>query len=796
MFQSLQTRLTVLYAALFGAALIVVSLVVYGAVATNAKRAVQAELQAGGTVFDRLWSLRASQLHEGAALLARDFGFRAAMADGDAATIASAVDNLRQRLGVDRAFVIAADGRVVAGDPVAAQPVADALMRDEEASGVAMIGGAPYQAISAPILSPDLAGWVVFASRLDQAEMTSLARLSAIPLDAAVLHKASGQWLTAQPAPPRERLAVTRFVEANLAPGPARPNQLRGAGAAAVALVKPLRLMDSRSPAVLMLRYPLERALAPYRPMLLVIVGAGLAGLALLAWGSWRLARTITRPIAALAAAARRLRDGEHVEVAVATHDEVGELAESFNAMAAAIRERERRITELATHDAETKLPNRLALERALAQAMRSDRAVVVAALGLDRFAHVRGAIGYGLSSAIVGEVGRRLARLAPAATVARISTDCLGACLIAEPAEAEALIAGVREALERPVEVGGSTVDLALTVGLTAWPKDAETPAALVDRANIALDQARQAGRRHAWFDEALYGDPAANLSLMSEMLQAIGAGALCVHYQPKFDLRRRAITGLEALVRWPHPVRGALPPDLFVGMAEETGHIRALTDHVLARALADQQTLLDQGHDLAVSVNLSGRLLADEDFAEAALRLATRHPGRLCLEVTETAVIDDPARALAQLDRYAAAGVEISIDDYGAGLSSLAYLKRIRASELKIDKAFVLGMASSARDALLVRSTVDLAHGLGMKVTAEGVEDAAALALLSGMGCDFAQGYFVARPMPLKDLLRFLEDSRQLIRLTGAQGEARDEDLSLGARRGRARRAGAGRA
>ena len=202
---------------------------------------------------------------------------------------------------------------------------------------------------------------------------------------------------------------------------------------------------------------------------------------------------------------------------------------------------------------------------------------------------------------------------------------------------------------------------------------------------------------------------------------------------------------------------------------MAEQTGHIRALTDWVLAQALADQREMRAAGHDLSVSVNISGRLLDDADFADRALEMIAESDGDICFEITETAVIENPELALSLIDRFASAGVAISIDDYGAGLSSLAYLKLIRANELKIDKSFVFSMADSQRDALLVRSTVDLAHSLGLKVTAEGVETPTALALLSGMGCDIAQGYLIARPMPLNKLLIFMAEEKQAAKTYG---------------------------
>jgi EAL domain-containing protein (putative c-di-GMP-specific phosphodiesterase class I) len=281
------------------------------------------------------------------------------------------------------------------------------------------------------------------------------------------------------------------------------------------------------------------------------------------------------------------------------------------------------------------------------------------------------------------------------------------------------------------------------------------------VERATIALDQARASKARIGVFDRDVYGNPASNLSLMSEMLLAIDAGELAVAYQPKFDFRSHAVTGVEALARWPNRRRGPLGPDIFVPMGEETGHIQALTEWVLVRALADQEALRRAGHDISMSVNLSGRLLHDQEFAEKILAIIGTAASRFCLEVTETAAMENPELAMHSLERYRAAGIQVAIDDYGSGLSSLAYLKNFPATELKIDKAFVLDIADSQRDSLLVRSTIDLGHSLGMKVTAEGVETATALSLLALMGCDAAQGYFIGYPMPLGNLIEFLDRS-----------------------------------
>jgi EAL domain-containing protein (putative c-di-GMP-specific phosphodiesterase class I)/GGDEF domain-containing protein len=423
---------------------------------------------------------------------------------------------------------------------------------------------------------------------------------------------------------------------------------------------------------------------------------------------------------------------------------------------------RERHMTYLTLHDPESGLPNRTALEQDIAAMLASDSSpiLVVAALGIDRFTQLRGAIGYELFASLIGEVANRLAEQHPDSRIVRLSTAELGLAFRARHLQqACAQAAAFQSSLNAPLRLAENRIDVSLTVGLAIHGVGHERVASMVERANIALDQARASRLRIGVFDSGVYGDPAGNLSLMSEMLLAIDAGELAVAYQPKLDFRSRAVTGIEALVRWPNHHHGPLGPDIFVPMAEETGHIQALTEWVLVRAVADQAALRSAGHDITMSVNLSGRLLHERDFADKVLAIIGGAADRFCLEVTETAAMESPEIAMRSLGRYRAAGVSVAIDDYGSGLSSLAYLKNLPATELKIDKAFVLNIADSQRDSMLVRSTIDLGHSLGMQVTAEGVETETALSLLALMGCDAAQGYFIGRPMPLGELFEFLK-------------------------------------
>jgi signal transduction histidine kinase len=348
MFKHLRTKLTVLYAALLGVGLIVLSVVVYSAIATNAERLVRKELEASSTVFDRLWAMRARQFQDTAAVLSRDFGFREAVATNDEATVQSALANLSGRLGLDLALIVGVDGHITTADGrplgAAAADILKGLEGENGPSGVLLIDNVPYQAVSAPILSPILTGWVVFGAKLDS-EIASLEKNSAIPLDAVVMsRRGAGAWTaTTGGLDPGETAAAGGFVDDVLAGRPP-PSEIASAEGPAIAVARPLESVGRQARVALMLRYPLSRAMAPYGPVINAVLVTILLAAAALVAGSWTLARSVTQPISALDEAAHRLARGEDASVEVTTGDEIGRLAVSFNTMAAEIRERERRL--------------------------------------------------------------------------------------------------------------------------------------------------------------------------------------------------------------------------------------------------------------------------------------------------------------------------------------------------------------------------------------------------------------------------------------------------------------------
>ncbi|ESQ86629.1 hypothetical protein ABAC460_22645 [Asticcacaulis sp. AC460] len=770
-FKRLSTKLTVMYGGLFSLALLVIAVACYVAVLSYARDSVQKELQASASVFNRIWALKSDSLQTNAMVLSRDFGFRQALATEDTATVDSAFMNLQARMKTDAGLVIGRDGRPIAGDTSAlGHNLAHALAaRDELDSqiGIISVDSRPYQAVAAPVMAPDRLGWVVFASRLDDAEMQNLQGLSSIPIKASILTQTrGGLWQgPAEQASTYKPSSLSFFIDQSLDTKAASMVESSHGTVIAVATSLPNLENDQRS--VLLLSYPLSAALKAYQPLLTVLFGIGALGLVFVIMASLYLARSLTRPIMALKEAASALRDGRSSQVSITTTDEMADLAHAFNDMAVSIEDRERDIMRLAKTDIATNMPNRSAFEDHIAELNDpSEVGIVVVAIGIDRYAHIRAVWGGAYAHTLVSRLQTILARLFDKAFIARLSADTLGLCLA--PCDAEQAMPLARAIAARLVKrikvTDDQSLDVNVSQGVYHVSHVRPTTDEMVERALIALDQARAAKTGIAQFDPRIYSELADTLLLTDQLYAALQSKALTVWYQPKFSYREGRITGAEALVRWNHPERGYVSPQRFVAIAEETGAIRDLTLHVFDTVLEDQRRLKEAGFDLDISINYSGRLLSDVDFNARTVSLVDTAVGHICLEITETAVIEDPKIGLAAINTFVEHGVEISLDDFGTGLSSLSYLKQIPAHELKIDRAFIMEIEQGQRDALLVRSTIDLAHGLGMKVTAEGVETGTSFTLLQAMGCDIAQGYGIAKPMPYDALVPFLEDFRQV--------------------------------
>lgn len=415
--------------------------------------------------------------------------------------------------------------------------------------------------------------------------------------------------------------------------------------------------------------------------------------------------------------------------------------------------EREARLTHVAHHDPETQLPNRRAMLEHLQSRLHGGTGEVAALIfGIDRFETLRGAIGYGRANEAVRRIASELERYTGESRVFQLSPSTLGQVLVSQDGWATGF-----EGLRVPVEVEGQEIDVVLRIG-AAFSEDGAYAEVLLERASIALDRARFARRDSIVFHEDNNEDPAFQLALVTNVSRGLEDNQFRLVYQPKARADSLEVEGVEALMRWRHPVYGEIAPDRFITVAEDTGAIDELTRWALQRAIADSAALSNQGLDVKISINISGHSLSDAAFRDFAVSMVKQSNAKICFEITETAIISDPTAALHSIHAFRRNGISISIDDYGSGLSSLAYLREIAGDELKLDKSLIASITTNGRDRVILKSTIDLAHALDMKVVGEGVEDQLTRTALRALGCDMLQGYLISRPLLLPDLVAFL--------------------------------------
>jgi diguanylate cyclase (GGDEF)-like protein len=439
----------------------------------------------------------------------------------------------------------------------------------------------------------------------------------------------------------------------------------------------------------------------------------------------------------------------------------IGELLKS--------KQRGEDLRRMATTDELTGLPNREVFRRRLDDRIASAKAhsenFGVMLLDLDRFKEVNDTLGHHYGDELLRNLGPRLAgAIGEGGLVARLGGDefaVLPAEATGDTDELEAIAQRLIECVQRPVHVDEMTLEVGGSVGVSRFPRDGDDPHSLLRSADVAMYAAKEAHASCKVYAAALDRHSVRRLSVLSEFREALDAGEVEVFYQPIMHIDGTRVHGAEGLVRWRHPELGLLPPSDFIPIVEQTALIGSLTRHVLERAVVDCARWRGAGHELTVSVNLSVRNLLDPELPSVIGELLARHgltPEALQLEITESMLMSDPDRSLVTLTALSELGVGLSVDDYGTGYSSLANLRRFPIDELKLDRSFVSPMLSDENDLIIVRSTINLGHDLGLNVVAEGVEDEATLARLTALGCDLAQGYYFSKPLPSHDFDAFV--------------------------------------
>ncbi|MDH4448289.1 MAG: EAL domain-containing protein [Acidovorax sp.] len=741
--------------------------VVRASIDRNARAQIERALDLDEKVWRRLLDQNAERLRQGSALLAADYGFRSAVNSGDEETIQSVLENHGSRIGaavtalLDTGFALRSvslsDGMEAL--PAALGEVVQPLAADPSGSEIAVIGGVAYQFVMVPLRAPVVVGWVLMGFPINQMLADEMRQLMSVDVVLRVGSDASGMGLPVSTLP-AQSLALLReqgvVGGALVTPdGTLLARDVRMASAGKGAEVRTLLLRS------------VDEVVAPYQELQVLLAIITAAGLALFAVGTGLVAQRMTTPLRSLLTATQRLSRGEYdVPLAhTARTDEIGNLARSFDHMRVAIGAQQGEILRLAYWDRLTDLPNRERFREAVVQAIAARGTAVqplaVLTLDLDRFKHVNDVLGYAYGDLLLQAVAARLRQQVPADgdMVARLGGNEFAVLLhAADAAAAQEMARRIIRSFEEPLALEDQLVDLSAGIGIACWPGDAADADALLSRSEIAMYAAKRKLSGALQYDASFDLASTQTLSLLSELRRAVEQDELRLYLQPKVSLQGPQQLGAEALVRWQHPQRGLVPPMQFIPFAEQTGFVRQLTLWIfeaVARLLAEPRA---QGLALRVSVNLSTRDLLDPELSSRLGAILARHgvaASAFCLEITESAIMDDPQRAEAMLNRLSEQGFKLSIDDFGTGYSSLAYLKRLPVDELKIDKSFVMGMTKAEDDAMIVRSTIDLAHNLGLTVVAEGVETADILALLRTLRCDEAQGYHIARPLPVEDFM-----------------------------------------
>jgi diguanylate cyclase (GGDEF)-like protein/PAS domain S-box-containing protein len=420
-----------------------------------------------------------------------------------------------------------------------------------------------------------------------------------------------------------------------------------------------------------------------------------------------------------------------------------------------------------AMHDALTGLPNRTllfdALEKSIDNARGHGTLLALMLMDLDRFKEVNDTFGHHFGDALLKQVAFRLQnQMRDGDVVARLGGDEFAIVLpLTTDMHSTAITARrILNTLEQPFVVEGQVLEVGASIGIAMYPEHGTDARTLLRRADVAMYAAKQKQSGYAFHREDHEPRSAEELSLVVELRRAIERKELVLHYQPKLHMRTGLMTRCEVLMRWNHPSRGLLAPGAFIPAAERTGLIRAMTDWLLDRALEQCREWQDAGAPIHLAVNVSAKSLLDQALpgkVQYALDRWGVDPRFLKIEITESSIMADPAHALAILALLQSMGVRLSIDDFGTGYSSLTHLRELPIDEIKIDKSFVMGMTTSDADAAIVRTMIDLGHNLGKQVCAEGVEDEETWRALAELGCDLAQGYWISRPLPADELMKW---------------------------------------
>lgn len=762
-FHSLRTKLILLMLLMLSLLAAATGLATLNTMKRDSEEQARHILSVAGKVLLETLNTRAQQLRSSSQVLATDFGFRNAVATAEQDTIESVLANHGSRINASLMLLLGTDGSLLASSAaITAQDIAPLFnqVRHNAAapvSDIQQLAGRPYQLVLAPVKAPQLIAWVGMGFPLD----TPLAhQIEAVTgLDISFI----GQQVDNYPL-----FSSTLDISQQQQLGKLLPQLMSQPGTALndqdqdyISLAVPL---DQQHQLWAVQHLPNQRWRSSYqefRQQLLMIFGAALS---LTLFVAFIFARSITQPLNRLSQFAQSIGQGAVAALPPGGTGEVGVLSRALVTMQQHISQREQQLRFNAEHDSLTGCFNRFAAERLMQPWLDSVDGSLVQ-INIQQFKSVNDVLGFSNGDLLLQQLAERLSQLQPEPQLlARLGGDefllLYKQCLLS--AEVQQLL----QPLLSSYTLQQSGINLKLTTGVYNFTAGKLSANDALRRVDIALDNARRTASGLAFYQQGQDESHQRELTLIRDLPEALHSGQFFAVYQPKVDIKQLNCHAAEALIRWQHPELGFIPPDQFIRLAEHSGNIGLISNWMLQQVIKQAAHWHQQGLAMQLAVNLSVYDLLNPALADnidALLQQYQLPAAALALEVTESAVMEDAETVIAQLHRLRKLGISLSIDDFGTGQSSLAYLKQLPVNEVKIDRAFVKDIEHSSNDALIVSATVQLAHSLGFSVTAEGLEHKAGLSYLQQCGCDKVQGYYFSRPLPPSQLEAWLQQLPQ---------------------------------
>lgn len=706
-------------------------------------------------IIERRTDIELSRLN----VVVRDFGFRSAIASRDPGTLSSALENHSARAGADFALLLNRQGELLASTLTRTLPsVTQAQLANARKNGadrsLLTIDHRGFEVLIVPVEAPGLRAWLVAGFELNKKLATVIAELSG----SSIIFRSNAEdsdGFTSFAASDD----IDRAAEPALLDSPGRQNFIESARY----FTRTLNLGTSKQgtfEALLMISR--EASLQNYysRALEIALLVTAIMVLAILL--ALLMARHLGRPVLQLARYAKAVGQGENPRAPkIHTGGELRQLRNTLRDTLARLTRREAEIRHAATHDDVTKLGNRGALMQTALETFNAGIPRSLIGLQISDLSDLNDTLGLEFGDRILIALAKRLrGELPDARLIARTGGDEFLAIVGAHSPEAlKRRAQALHKMMELPLSIDNTPFSLRSNLITLQLPSDACNTNELRRRVNLTFERALQQGLAVTRYEPGQDENHLRELNLISDLHNAIRYDGLHMNYQPKLDSHTGQLLQVEALVRWIHPELGFISPEEFIFLAEQSGQIHELTDHILQRVANDARAWFEAGLDAGVAINLSAMDLSRPGLAERIAGIfANWHHSleRITLEVTESALMDDPEEAMATLNQLRDLGVTLSVDDFGTGYSSLSQLRKLPVQELKIDKSFVLKLNTEPQDQLIVQSTIDMAHGLGLKVVAEGIENLEAWKLLQSWGCNLGQGFYLSRPVSADNLVQ----------------------------------------